>query len=280
MDEGPLLVDAPDGTYFTPFVVFNQKTQMFVAWWNSYPNGCCNGAFGIAVSPNGTAFQIVTQNEVPLYPLVDCNGLFVDDDGTGYVIYSSLSEDHQVSIEKLTPDFLHTTKENYGFFPDHYVEGSILFKRNGIYYASYGSCCCFCRGGSGVVVFKSTSIKGPWTRIGTDRNCRSTTEIICGEYGERNTSDLIINAQGIGLSLIPTSTGTVYMWHGERWLSAPHNNPACPDECRPETGPCKEPPDYIKGHGFSYWIPLEFDDNGDVKEFQPFVNSFTLDLTN
>jgi hypothetical protein len=47
-------------------------------------------------------------------------------------LYSSLTEDHQVSIELLTPDYLHTTKENYGFFPDHYVEGQLLFKRNGI----------------------------------------------------------------------------------------------------------------------------------------------------
>ena len=35
-----------------------------------------------------------------------------------------------MSIELLTPDYLHTTQQNYGFFPDHYVEGQILFKRN------------------------------------------------------------------------------------------------------------------------------------------------------
>ncbi len=38
-NEGPMLVDAPNGTYFTPFVIFNEKTQMFVAWFNAYPNG-------------------------------------------------------------------------------------------------------------------------------------------------------------------------------------------------------------------------------------------------
>ena len=72
---------------------------------------------------------------------------------TGYVIYSSITENHQVSIEKLTPDFTASTFENYGFFPDVYVEvrfqlccgahwwqGATLFKRNGRYYALYGSC--------------------------------------------------------------------------------------------------------------------------------------------
>jgi len=277
--EGPMLIDAPNGTYFTPFVVYNSKTNMFVAWFNAYPNGCCSGSFGVAKSSNGINFAIVTLTEVPKYPLVDCNALFVDDDGTAYVIYSSLQADHKVSIEKLTSDYLHTTLQNYGLFPDRYVEGPILFKRNGIYYASYGSCCCFCRAGSGVVVFRSKNIQGPWSRISTDRNCNTTSEIICGKYGDRDTSsNLIINAQGIGFSLIPTKEGMVYLWQSERWLSAPHNNPECPDECRPPTGPCKEPSDYIKGDGYSYWYPLEFDENDDVQVFSSFVDSFTLDL--
>lgn len=37
-----------------------------------------------------------------------------------------------IIIELLTPDYLHTTKQNYGFFPDAFVEGTVLFKRNGI----------------------------------------------------------------------------------------------------------------------------------------------------
>ena len=44
------------------------------------------------------------------------------DGRTGYVIYSSIAENHQVSIEKLTPDYTASTFENYGFFPDTYVE--------------------------------------------------------------------------------------------------------------------------------------------------------------
>jgi len=100
---------------------------------------------------------------------------------------------------------------------------------------------------------------------------------VCGVYGTRHGNHLIIPAQGIALSIIPTNEGTVYLWQGERWLSAPNNNPLCPDECRPQNGTCKEPKDYIKGHGYMYWVPLEFEDNGDVKKFM-FADDFSLNL--
>ena len=95
------LVDAPVGSYFVPSVVFNPNTNMFVAWFNNYPNGCCDGicectlcivyfltlygagTFGVAQSPNGTHFTIVSQNVTGVYPLVDGNALFVDDDNNG-----------------------------------------------------------------------------------------------------------------------------------------------------------------------------------------------------
>jgi len=242
---------------------------------------------------------------------VNSTGMFVDDDDTAYVIYSSLDYDHKVSIEKLTPDYLNTTKENYGFFPDRYVEGPILFKRTfstsvsnsinihnsinninnavdtssssevvsvSLYYASYGSCCCFCRGGSGAVFFIAEKLSGPWKRVGNDKNCLDNVAV-CGMYGDRSCNQLIIPAQGIGLSILPSSGDNYYIWHGERWLSAPNNPPGCPDECRGDLGICEFQDTYIKGHGLAYWYPLEFDKNsGEVLQFSPFKYSFVLDL--
>ena len=110
--------------------------------------------------------------------------------------------------------------------------------------------CCFCRPGSGVVVFSAPSIAGPWTRQGHDINCQTDSIDVCGKYGAVVTpANLTIAAQGIGMSVIHTATGPVHLWSGERWLSAPFNNPTCQDEC----GPCNEPPQYIKGDGFAYW---------------------------
>ena len=131
-------------------------------------------------------------------------------------------------------------------------------------------------GGSGVVVYQSKSIEGPWVRQPLDLNCaRNDTGDICGSFGDRSDDPIRIKAQGIGLSLIPLADGTTaYLWHGERWISAPFNNPSCGSECEK----CIEDPRYIKGHSFSYWIPLEFDDAGNVLPFADFVNSFTLDV--
>lgn len=272
----------PYGTFFTPFAIYNKPTQTFVLYFNAYLNGCCEGNWGIATSTDGIHFTLQTTNAVGKYSVVDCNALMVDDDGTAYLAYTSEAEDHKVSIEQLSSNFSSIVPgENKGLFPDRYIEGAILFKRGTTYYVSYGSCCCFCRGGSGAVVYKSQSINGPWVRQALDVNCnRTDAGSICGAYGDRNNDPIIIQAQGIGVSIIPLADGTTaILWHGERWLSAANNNPTCPDECQPQVAPkCAEEPGYIKGEGYSYWIPLEFDNDGNVQKFAPFVDSFTLDV--
>lgn len=271
----------PYGTFFVPFVVFNEATQQFVLWFNAYLQGCCAGGFGVANSTDGIHFSLVSLNETGKYQLVDGNALMVDDDGAGYIVYTSelplpdnATATHMVSIERLTPDYLHLAGENYGLFPDVFVEGAILYKRKGVYYVSFGSCCCFCRGGSGVVVYSAHNIQGPWTRQPYDLNCQGEQEI-CGAYGQRTNGPLTISAQGIGLSTLTLTGGdTLFLWQGERWVSAPNNNATCADECHP----CVEPANYIKGNGFSYWIPLDFDDSGALLPFAPFVDSFTIDV--
>lgn len=271
---------APYGTQFTPWAVYDKKTDTFVLWFNAYLNGCCAGNFGVATSKDGVNFTMLSYDIAGTYAAVDCNALFIDDDGTGYNFYTSEAQDHRHSAQVMTPDYTNLTATNMGLFPDHYVEGGILFKRAGIYYAGYGSCSCFGRNGSGWIVYSSPSISGPWVRQTFDLNCASDVPgDICGGYGERAGDPIIVNAQGIGLSLLPLADGsTAYVWQGERWLSAANNNPSCPDECRPESGICAEPADYIKGHGFSYWTVLQFSANGTISPLGPFTDSFTLDL--
>jgi hypothetical protein len=266
----------PYGTFFTPWAVFNERTQLFVLWFNAYLGGCCAGNWGVATSADGVNFTVVSLDVVPKYGVVDCNSLLVDDDGTAYVLYTSEAEDHRHAIEVLTPTFTNTTGVDLGLFPDHYVEGGVLFKRGSTYYVGYGSCCCFCRGGAGWVLYSAPAITGPWTRQPLDLNCNSTTAgDVCGAYGERPSDPVTIAAQGIGLSRIPLADGsTAYLWHGERWLSAADNNPSCHDEC----SPCHDPPSYVKGEGFSYWLPLAFNADGSVQGFGEWVSEFTLDV--
>ena len=224
----------PYGTFFTPWAAYNPKTNMFVLWFNAYLHGCCEGNWGVATSSDGKSFNAISLNVIPTYAVVDCNALLIDDDGTAYLAYTSEAQDHHVSIETLNEDWTALSPGgNLGLFPDRYVEGAVLFKRGGVYYMGYGSCCCFCRAGSGWVVYSAPSIKGPWARQPYDLNCDSSDpEKLCGGYGDRSGDPLRIAAQGIGMSVIPLANGSVaHVWHGERWLSAPSNNPACPDEC-------------------------------------------------
>jgi hypothetical protein len=278
---GEVLTDWPTkpfGTFFTPWAVYDKATNTFVLWFNAYLNGCCSGNWGVATSKDGLRFTLATTNMTGKYSVVDCNALFVDDDGAAYMLYTSETENHRVSIEVLTSNYSSIVPgANKGLFPDGYVEGAILFKRGSTYYMSEGSCCCFCRGGAGVVVYKSESLNGPWVRQPLDLNCnRTDAGDICGAFGERDHDPIRIQAQGIGLSLIPLADGsTAYLWHGERWISAPFNNPACDSEC----ATCTEDARYVKGHSYSYWIPLAFDNaTGDVLPFAEFVDSFTLDI--
>ncbi len=153
--EGQLLPDQPEGVYYRPHVIYNEPTKKYVLWYNWYPQ-LWDGQFGVAVSdtPEGP-FEIVNDN-VPManseYGLGDF-GLYVDDDGTGYISYNTI-RDHMVSIEQLNDDFLSSTMENGGIIAKH-VEAGSQFKRDGKYYLLTDYTCCFCNYGSGARVYMS-----------------------------------------------------------------------------------------------------------------------------
>eukprot|EP01045_Picozoa_sp_COSAG04_P006548 COSAG04_NODE_324_length_16823_cov_176.872937_2_plen_92_part_00 len=56
------------------------------------------------------------------------------------------------------------------------------------------------------------------------------------------------------------------------------NPPKCSALCTTDTGDCKQQPSYHPGTDFDYWIPLEFDEEGTVQQFKPFVDEFQLEL--
>jgi beta-xylosidase len=147
--------------------------------------GC--GQWCVATSEDGLVFSNITlqYSRYGSSDSTDGTGVFIDDDGTGYVIFSSPNHNHSVSIERLSADYLSSTHQLIATLPDTMVESPSLFRRNGIYYATYGSCCCACRAGSGQVVNWALSPAGPWKRQmpHPDINCVDATAQICGEYG-------------------------------------------------------------------------------------------------
>ncbi len=87
---------------------------------------------------------------------------------------------------------------------------------------------------------------------------------------------MAINAQWYGIAEIPVKGGTAYILLGDRWLSGPNNNPACPDLCGSYGAACAQP-DYFVGTDAQYWQLLEFDDQGNIMPFK-YAANFTLDL--
>jgi len=175
-----------------------------------------------------------------------------------------------------------------GFFPDDFVESPSLFKHNGYYYVTYGSCCCGCSQGGGIVVFMSKSVNGPWTRQEhADINCRNSSAKVCGGYSLRyeNLADLVYNAQWWGPSFIPVNVnGTVetrVIFLGRRWLSGPNLPPGCHDICgnQGKSELCiKGGGEYFLKSDYSVWYPLDFDDDtGQILPLVP-LDSFELDL--
>jgi hypothetical protein len=84
-------------------------------------------------------------------------------DGTAYIIYTSIST-HQMTVERLTDDWLGSTMNSSGVFGDKGVEAPVLFRRAANYYALFDKECCYCPQGSGAVVYTAPHPLGPWTR--------------------------------------------------------------------------------------------------------------------
>jgi beta-xylosidase len=237
-------------TLWIPNVIYDEKTQRFVLWYGAGVWATATSRDGVNFTPSGPPFA----SRFGMAAQTDGTGIFVDDDGTGYVAFavtappydmpdhkgwpghnaSAHNFGHIVSIEKLTPDLLGSTKINVSLeFPDDLVESPSLFKRHGKYYLTYGSCCCGCAAGSGQVVFSAPAVSGPWVRQHphADIDCSDATATICGGFA-RSTADVINHAQWWGPSFIPLKNGsTQVLFLGRQWLSGENHPPGCNDIC-------------------------------------------------
>jgi beta-xylosidase len=226
---GDLVHGLRPGIHYRPYVKYNAKSKKYVLWYNWYPK-LWDGQYAVAVSdsPQGP-FTIYDPNVKVNEAKPGDLGLFVDNDGGGYLIYTSIERNHGISIEKLADDYLSSTLQSSGIFAQG-CEACALFRRNDIYYALFDLCCCFCPNGSGAGVYTAKSPLGPYVRRGNiNRDDKGKT---------------IIAAQQTHIAQLPTAHGTQYIWMGDRWTSAP---------------------DKVKGHDFQYWSsPLRFDRDGNI----------------
>ena len=224
---GEILQAPPEGVYYRPYVKYNSSTRKYVMWYCWYPT-LWDGQYGVATSDVPQGPFVIHHPNTPVRNAQSGDlGLFVDDDGTGYLIYTSIAKGHAISIERLSPDYLSSTLENSGVLARDY-EACSLFKRGGIYYALFGPKCCFCPQGSHVRVYTSENPLGPY--------------VMRGNINRNDGGTLIVPAQQTHVATLPSASGTQYIWMGDIWGSRP---------------------DGIKGHDLQYWSsPLKFDDDG------------------
>jgi hypothetical protein len=215
----------PAGIYYRPKVIFNKLTGRFVLWVNWLANRRDFGSSSYLVATSATAsgpFTVVSENVPMKFNVGGDFDIFVDDDETAYFIYTSLAEGHGISIERLAADYLSSTQQSTGILTGRgCFEAPAMFKRRGVYYALYGSCCCFCTSGDTRYAMIASS----------PLNFSTATAVYSlGRAG---------GAQENYVMPVATTTGMEYIWMGDRWNSAP---------------------DGIKDHDFQYWAPVEFND--------------------
>jgi beta-xylosidase len=239
---GGLVNGLHHGVHYRPYVKYNPKIKKYVLWYNWYPT-LWDGQYAVAVSDIPQGPFTIRDADVRVKEAKPGDlGLFVDDDGTGYLIYTSIARDHGISIERLADDYLSSTRENSGILAQG-CEACAMFRREKTYYALFDDCCCFCAQGSGARVYTAKSPLGPYTQR--------------GNINRHEKGKIIVAAQQTHIAKVPTAHGTEYIWMGDRWQSTP---------------------DKVKGHDFQFWSsPLRFDGEGNIAKLV-WEDEWSIDL--
>eukprot|EP00035_Acanthoeca_spectabilis_P010325 m.182837 g.182837 ORF g.182837 m.182837 type:complete len:289 (+) comp14984_c0_seq5:392-1258(+) len=240
------MASRPEGVYYRPKVVYSAATKLYVLWANWLPpsRDFMQSQYLSATSPTPAGpFTVQVRNITMAHTAGGDFSLFVDSDGGGYVVYTSLSAGHAESIAPLTPDYLNSVPaKNTGFLPGTTggcYEAPAMFKRETTYWVLLGPCSCFGSGGSETYIYNSSAALGPYQKVGTLGNA---------EHAQQNY-----------LSQIATATGIAYLWTGDRWRSAP---------------------DHLKSHDFQFWQVLDFSTAAPIAPLASpaTLPSFTLDI--
>ncbi|WP_262385943.1 glycoside hydrolase family 43 protein [Hymenobacter sp. BT491] len=147
-----------------PKVIYNAKTKQYVMWFHLELKGQGYKAAraGVAVSDKPTGpFRYVSSFRPNGHMSRDM-GLFVDDDGAAYHMYSS-RENYDLRLARLSDDYLTVTAQDTMLFSNH-REAPALFKTGGKYYLITSGCTGWDPNEASVHV--ATSLLGPWQPLG------------------------------------------------------------------------------------------------------------------
>lgn len=147
-----------------PKVIYNKKTKQFVMWFHLELKGKGYSAAraAVAVSDKVTGPYRFVSSFRPNGNMSRDMGLFVDEDGSAYHIYSS-RENYDLRIAKLSADYLTPTTQDTLLFSKH-REAPALFRSNNKYYLITSGCTGWAPNRASLHV--ATSLFGPWQLVG------------------------------------------------------------------------------------------------------------------
>ena len=147
-----------------PKVIYNKKTKQYVMWFHLELKGKGYSAAraGVAVSTRPEGPFKYLKSFRPNGNMSRDMGLFVDDDGSAYHIYSS-KDNYDLRISKLTDDFLSASPQDSLLFSKH-REAPALFKYLNKYYLVTSGCTGWAPNKASLHV--SESLFGPWQLLG------------------------------------------------------------------------------------------------------------------
>jgi len=192
---------------FRPHVIYNPRTGKYVLWINDYSTPVNYRVFESA-QPIGPFVEVgqpvmaINQGR----PTGVTNGdenLFVDGDGTAYIVYTDWVAGGDIVVEKLDARFTSGTGQ-YTRFGQTSTEAPSLFKRGALYYVTYSDPNCGYCGGTGTSYRTASNPLGPWSAA-----AKFTSES-CG-------------GQPTHVAEVPTPNGTLYLYQSDLWHHFFHN---------------------------------------------------------
>ena len=239
-----------------PKLIYNEKTDKYILWFHADgPTATSNSSYaaasaGVAISDtpygpfkfiNRYRLNTCPEDQEDFYPqskgMARDMNLFVDDDKTAYIIYSS-EENLTLYISKLNDEYtyLATDPENakYGedfirLFPGSQREAPAVFKKDGTYYLISSGCTGWAP--NQARYYKSSSILGEWTNegdpcVGDTQKTTFDSQSTCvfkaddGTYvfmADRWNSEDLKNSRYIWLPVIFNSDGSIALEYTEEW---------------------------------------------------------------
>ncbi|WP_165986590.1 RICIN domain-containing protein [Streptomyces sp. YIM 98790] len=195
-----------------PKVMYNRATGQFVMWMHK-ENGSdySEARAAVAVSDTVDGDYAWRGSFRPLGHMSRDITVFVDDDGTGYMV-SAARENYDLHIYRLTPDYTGVQSLVANPWPGGHREAPALFKRNGVYFMLTSGATGWSPNQQKYAT--SYSLSGGWSdmqNVGDGTAFGSQTAWVLPVQGSRTTSYLYLGDRW-GNSFGSNVNGSRYVW--------------------------------------------------------------------